>query len=123
MGLKTFLKTLIVAEVALGVLFLLIPEPGTQTRMQAWEPPFTLLLIIAGLVSRIGLFVFWRPARMIFLLTIIAELVATPFSIPETHTGICAMLNEATIYIAGVILALVYFSPLRDLYPKPKASS
>src|SRR5258706_15889466 len=99
MEMKTLLRTFLIAEVIIGVSYLLIPEPDFETHTQAWEVPFGIVLFIVEMVSRVGLFFFWRPARPIFLATIVADLVATAFTSLETHIGICASLNEASVYL------------------------
>jgi hypothetical protein len=77
-------------------------------------------VIILLLVSSIGLFFFWRPARMLYLIALVAGLLLTPFFGPYVDAGWGTTFEEAAVIVSGVILAPVYFSPLKDLYEKPK---
>ena len=81
----------------------------------------TIPLLILFLVSSIGLFFFWRPARIVYLIATVAGLLLTPFFGPYVDAGWGTAFDEAAILVSGVILALIYFSPLKDLYEKPAA--
>jgi hypothetical protein len=135
---KGFLRTLIVAEVVLGIISVVVslltesslPEPlqaflHAESEVEATGRGMVMLaaaipLIILLLVSSIGLFFFWRPARFLYLIAIAGGLLLTPFFGPYVDAGWGATFEEAAIIISGVILALVYFSPLKDLYEQPK---
>jgi len=77
-------------------------------------------LLILLLVSSIGLFFFWRPARILYLITSVAGLLVTPFFGPYVDAGWGTTFDEAATIVSGVILALIYFSSLKELYEKPK---
>jgi hypothetical protein len=131
---KTFLRVLILTELILGVLYLLsssyfeagLPEPLRSYEEQhggdlaGWQWYFIPTLALVALAARVGLFVFWRPARLIYLVTILVDSIARPFGGPNVDPAFSQMLNEAALIISGVVLALVYFSPAKDLYEKPK---
>ena len=81
----------------------------------------TIPLFILLLVSSVGLFFFWRPARILYLIVTVAGLFLTPFFGPYVDAGWGTALDEAAILVSGVILTLFSFSPLKDLYEKPAA--
>jgi hypothetical protein len=135
---KTLLRTLIVAEIALGIISIVVslvtesslPEPlraflevDSEADVTAQEMVLLAVAIpLIGLllVSSIGLFFFWRPARILYLITMIVGLLLTPFFGPYVDAGWGTMFEDAAVIISGVILALVYFSPLKGSYEKPK---
>ena len=129
------------AEFVFGVLFLVssfLSESALPPQLRAYEEAqsggsfsahdlselvvFTPLIIVR-LVARVGLFFFWRPARLLFLITIVADLLLTPFFGPSVDAGWSRALEEAAIVISGMVLCLVYFSSLRDLYGKRKVDA
>lgn len=136
---KAFLRTLIVAEIALLIIGLVVslltesslPEPlrafldaEAKAEMTAKEMMMfaaTIPLLILLLVSSVGLFFFWRPARSLYLIATVAGLLLAPFFGPYVDAGWATAFDEAAILVSGVILALIYFSPLKDLYEKPAA--
>jgi hypothetical protein len=131
---KRALRFLIVAELLLaiigGVLTVfttsLLPEELQAYEQAVAEAGYTtrewvllgvgIVLLILVLISSIGLFVFWRPARLFYLLTLIAGVALAPFYGPYVDAGWGTLFQEAAMIISGVILALIYYSPLRDLY-------
>ncbi|BCW94144.1 MAG: hypothetical protein KatS3mg007_2038 [Thermoanaerobaculum sp.] len=135
---KAFLRTLIVGMIVLGSVSVvvslvtesLLPDPLRAYAEAEWEANLTgrdvvmlavaILVIIAWFVSCIGLFLFWRPARILYLITITAGLLLTPLYGPYVDAGWGTMFEDAAVILSGVILALVYLSPLKGLYEKPK---
>ena len=136
---KGFLRTLIVAEIALVIISVVVslltesslPEPLRAFLKAEFEAEITvraMTMIIATiplfvlmLGSSIGLFFFWRPARILYLIVTAVGLLLTPFFGPYVDAGWGSTLEEAATIVSGVILALIYFSPLKDLYEKPAA--
>ena len=138
---KGFLRILVVAEIVLGIISIVVslltesslPEPlrafldaeseaeitGREMILLAAAIPLIILLI----VSSIGLFLFWRPARILYLITIVTGLLLTPFFGPYVDAGWGTTFQEAAIIVSGIILTLIYFSPLKDLYEKPTITS
>ena len=136
---KNFLRILIVVEISLGIISVVVslltesalPEPlrafvkaeseaemavGTMIMIAT-----TIPLLILFFMSSIGLIFFWRPARIVYLTATVAGLLLTPFFGPYVDAGWGTAFDEAAILVSGVILALIYFSPLKDLYEKPVA--
>jgi hypothetical protein len=71
-----------------------------------------VIFIVVFLASRIGLFVFWRRARKLYLVSVIILLGLTPFFGPYIDAGWGQALDSAALVSSGLILALIYFSPL-----------
>ena len=136
---KAFLRTLIVAEIALGIISVVLslltesalPEPlraFVKAESEAEMTPRIMIMIattvpaiILWILSSVGLFFFWRPARILYLIVNVAGLLVAPFFGPYVDAGWGTAFDEAAILVSGVILALIYFSPLKDLYEKPAA--
>jgi hypothetical protein len=78
------------------------------------------VLGLAVLVSFIGLFVFWPPARPLYLVSSVANILVTPYLGPYIEAGWSRMFFDTVVLLDGVILALVYFSPLKELYEPEK---
>jgi hypothetical protein len=135
---KRFLRSLIVAEIAVGILYIIVSffsEASLPAELRAYEEAqseasltrgdfvqlaVAIPLVIAALLARIGLFFFWRFARPLFLITLIADVLLTPLFGVSIETGWGQMLDQAAVVVSGVVLALIYFSPLRTLYEKAK---
>jgi hypothetical protein len=136
---KTNFRLLIVAEILLtigGVIASFLGEASLpealrtfeSTRYEAETVPMLLvsfglfiLILICLLIAWVGLLLFWRPARPLYLLSMAAGLFLMPFLGPFVDTGLSYALAEAVNIIGGIILALVYFSPLKELFERTKA--
>jgi hypothetical protein len=136
------LRTLIVAEVGFVVLSVvgslltesLLPEPLRAYLATEFEGDIISVrdlvmictgipLVILWLVSSIGLFFFWRPARILYVVAMIFGLLATPFFGPYVDAGLGAMLEDVATIISGIIVALVYFSPVKELFNEPTVAA
>lgn len=133
---KTSLRLLIIAEVVLGigsVVAYYLGETSLPEALRFFESEkfddtagpaliivlgLMVLLLLALIVAWIGLFVFWQPARLLYLVTTVLALLLMPFFGPYVETGLSYTLTEAASIVAGIILALVYFSPLKELYER-----
>lgn len=132
---KRFLRVLIVVNLILFVVspvaFVVnedwLPEP-LRAFEQARETEITTAdwiqgsvdgaAIIAALVACIGLLVFWRPARPLYFCAIILGTLVTSLGGPDATSGWVEAIEGVSDILAGVVLALIYFSPLKDLYDK-----
>jgi hypothetical protein len=141
MSSRGLLRTLIVAEFVLGIVSIVVslltesslPEPLQTYLAEEAEADITtrdivmlatgIPLLILLLVSSIGLFSFWRPARILYVITTVVGLLGMPFFGPYVDSGWGAMFEEAAIIISGMILAMIYFSPVKDLYEKTKIAA
>lgn len=125
---------LIIAEIASDVLTVgWLPEPlrkHVEEQTDPNRPPsaalamlviFSLLSLSLLLASSIGLFFFWRPARMLFtlcLLTIACSVAASGTVVESALTTVFSYMNTV---ISGVILGMIYFSPIREHFEPPPA--
>ena len=115
-----------------------LPEPLRNfAEQQIKEPEKTLganleslaLVLIFGLavlgVSMVGLWLLWRPARMLFTLYLLCLAIAIVLSGPLVETSLTSVLSYMNTIIAGLILGMIYFSPLREHFdaPVPEAAS
>jgi hypothetical protein len=71
-----------------------------------------VIFLTVFFASRIGLFVFWRRARTLYLVSVILLLGLTPFFGPYIDAGWGHALDGAALISSGLILAVIYFSPL-----------
>jgi hypothetical protein len=79
-----------------------------------WLTVLGLGMLVATVVSVIGLFVFWRPARPLTLFLAVVGLSLTPLSGPVVESGLTCLFHDLTMVLQGVIITLAYFSPVKD---------
>lgn len=72
-----------------------------------------------AIISTIGLFVLWRPARILYTLSFVVALPLYLLMGPTINTGLTEFLSELASFLGGVIWALIYFSPLRQHFDRP----
>jgi len=132
---KALLRTLVVLEFSLAILAGAVswatesslPEPlRAYVQAQAereWPDRYLVMLaaiggplLLAYVVASVGLFLFWRPARPLYLVTVIGGVLLTPALGPYVDSGWGEMLGAVGGMVTGAILALIYFSPLKELY-------
>jgi hypothetical protein len=141
MRLKTRLKLLLCMEVlfiictiALGIFDdSLLPEQLRDYEASVANAPHTLIggivvavdmvLLATALTATIGLFLSWRPARALFLWTRIAVVVSSPLQGPNVESGWENLFDGAAVLVAGVIIGMLYYSQLRELYDKAKSAA
>lgn len=80
-------------------------------------------LVIAVLMSFIGLLVFWHPARPLYFATLVAAALLTPFGGSYVTPGWAQAIDGVSSIVSGVLLAVIYFSPLRELYNRPQKAA
>lgn len=125
--------TLIFAEVASGPATMeTLPEPLRKFAQEQYENPEktvgpnvdllgTVLLIglAVMLVSLVGLWVLWRPARMLFTIYLLCLAVAIVLAGPLVESSLTSVLAFMNTIISGLILGMIYFSPLREHFDAP----
>jgi len=74
--------------------------------------------MVISLIAAIGMFFFWRPARVLALIGTLLALVALPFSEPFVATGLATLFNEGSSILWGMVLALAYWSPLTQRFAR-----
>ncbi len=113
-----------------GVVVALLTEPTLPVPLRDWvqleaetvnlTPRFVVLLcvgtlmVVSLLISTVGLLLFWRFARPLYFVTTLASVLLLPLSGPEVQSGWAAMFDDLGLLLSGVVLALTYWSPLRD---------
>lgn len=73
---------------------------------------FGLILILGYFVAWIGMWRFWKPARMLYLIVWIIGILSLPFSGPSVSPGLSYMFGSASTFVAGSILSLAFFSSI-----------
>jgi len=112
----------IAAEIALGWT---LPAPlreFVQRTWFDWSAAGVFLFILgagvigATVISWVGLFLFWWPARGIYVSAWAVWLVLLVLSGPSVMTGAGAALHTAEAVIGGILIALMYFTEVSDKF-------
>jgi hypothetical protein len=80
---------------------------------------FATLAMGLMLVSVAGLWLLWRPARMLYTLFLLSLACAVAASGTVVQSALTSVLGFMNTIIAGAILAMIYFSPLREHFDAP----
>ena len=83
--------------------------------------PF-LVQTLLGILAAIGLILFRTWGRPVYLVYIAAALVITVLAGPYITTGWTAFIGYISSLTEGLILALMYFSPIRKMFGAQKES-
>jgi magnesium-transporting ATPase (P-type) len=81
-----------------------------------------LLFIVLTIVTAVGLYRFWRPARPLYLMSMGLAILVSPALPPEVLGGGQAALMTAAAMVAGVMVGLMYFSPVAQEF-EPAAAA
>lgn len=123
----TLFRALIVADFALAMLTIaaeivfgtILPAPLREYVQRTWFDwsvrgvflfSFYVAIIGATTVSWVGLFLFWWPARAIYVAACVAWVVLIAASGPSVMTGPGAALHTAESLVGGLLVGLMYFS-------------
>ena len=79
-----------------------------------WHDIASIVLGLGWLTAIVGLFFIWRPARLLFFVMLILDLVLTASGGPSVSGALTRALEDVNALLSGVILALIYFTPLKD---------
>jgi len=71
---------------------------------------------ILGLLAAAGLILFRRWGRPVFLVYVATGLLITLITGPHISTGWSALVGYACSLVEGCVLALAYFSPIREMF-------
>lgn len=96
-------------------------KPGPPSAQMAMLALFSLLSLALLLISLAGLFVFWRPARVLYTLCLLTLGCAVAASGTVVESALTTVLSYMNTVIAGVILGMIYFSPIREHFEPPTA--
>jgi hypothetical protein len=75
-------------------------------------------VLVALLVSIIGLYRFWRFARPLTVVVWIVGLTLQAFAGPTVDSGLATSLYELAAVLTGMILAVIYVTPARAWFEK-----
>ena len=123
----TLFRTLIVADFALAIFTIAaevafgwtLPAPLREFVQRTWVDwsvrgvflfAFYIGIIGATMISWVGLFLFWWPARAIYVAACIAWVVLIAASGPSVMTGVGAALHTAESLVGGLLVALMFFN-------------
>jgi len=76
-------------------------------------------LLIALVVSIVGLYCFWRFARPLTVIVWIIGLIFQVFAGPTVDSGLATSLYELAAVLTGIILAVIYITPAKVWFEKP----
>jgi len=82
-----------------------------------------LLTTIMFTVSLVGLWKFWQPARWIFGTTLLLSVLLAGLAGPFVTSALSFTIIYIESILSGLILALVYFSPLKQFFERPAPPS
>jgi len=94
---------------------ILIPDKQSILELLT-DIPF-LIQTLLGIVAAVGLILFTTWGRPVFLIYIAAELVLSLLMGPYVSTGWTVFVGYVYSILEGMILALIYFSPIRKMFP------
>lgn len=104
----------------------MLPEPlreyhaaeyASEMSQNDWLLAFGGMTVLAlAVISTIGLFLFWRPARLLYTLSYVITYVLIFLMGPTVSTPLTAFLVDLGTFLGGVIWALIYFSPLKEYF-------
>jgi hypothetical protein len=81
---------------------------------------FSLLPFILGMLSfilsLIGLYFYWRPARVLYCGSLLIGIVQAVCLGTRVTTGWLAALDEVLAILCGVLLYMAFFSPVREKF-------
>lgn len=75
-------------------------------------------LLIAFVVSIIGLYRFWRFARPLTVIVWIVGLIFQVFAGPTVDSGLATSLYELAAVLTGIILAVIYMMPAKAWFER-----
>ena len=81
-----------------------------------------LQMIPLLLLSYIGLWRLWRFARVLYLCTGLLGVALVSLVGPEVRMGWAVALEGLSWTVSGLILGLIYFSPLKESFARVKTS-
>ena len=116
----------LIIEVAASLVRTHTPITIVRELQEVFAPPLAVpqsLLVALALVSMllffwavVGLFLFWRGSRLVFVLVLIAFAIAEPVRPFYIVSGWNQLLIHLRLALHGFIIALVYFGPPRQFF-------
>ena len=76
------------------------------------------IYVILGIVSIIGLLIFWNPARIIFTVYVVFGLLASLYMPVVIASAIKSSMMDFVNVLQGILLAVLYTAPVKHLFDK-----
>jgi hypothetical protein len=92
-----------------------LPLPG-------WLVAIGGLMVLLTIVTAVGLYRFWRPARWLYLASIALAYAVAPLAPPVVQTSLASAVQSLGAVLSGVMVGLMYFSAVAEEFrrgPKP----
>ncbi|WP_444884620.1 hypothetical protein [Microbulbifer sp. PSTR4-B] len=133
---KNQYRTLIVLSLAIGLLsgvydyiwpdpitdqvfdYIVEIEPEIDGTKLVVAGALAVLAIIMALVSVVGLLLFKSWARHVYAAGFVAAFALYPFMGVTVYSGFSQVLYDISMVLSGVLLALMYYSPVARHYEK-----
>ncbi len=124
---------LVFGEIASGPLTLdSLPEPVRSFAREQWDQELpgdqaepiafvSLCALSLMLLSLVGLSVLWRPARLLYTLYLLFVAIGVVLSGTVVQSELTSVLSFMNTIISGLILGMIYFSPLREHFEPKEA--
>ena len=136
----TTLRFFVVAEMVLtgavlGVdwwLFRWLPPMRLDENFELKEifSPAPVMVDILGLpvmalmaMAWFGVLLAWRPARLLYLISIISSCGLQLLGQPKVIHPWCAAVEYAAVLTSGLVLAMLYFSPAKQAFERVRGNS
>jgi hypothetical protein len=89
--------------------------------VQLW---FGLLFALLAVVTTVAAFLFWPPARPLWVGSFALAFFAAPFFPPTIQTSLASTLQSAAGALAGLLVGLMYFAPsvAAQFQPPPRGA-
>jgi len=81
------------------------------------------VFLLVFIVSFIGLYRFSRFARPLFTIWLASAFVSVLFYGPRVETPPVAWFEDASTILGGIVLAVIYWSPLHEHFTKHKTAA
>jgi len=76
-------------------------------------------------ISFFGLYFLWRPARVFYCVSVTVGILASmdPAFGPDIESGFSSVFDNCSTILEGVVLCLIFTSPVKELFLKKCGSS
>ena len=82
----------------------------------------SLLFLVAWVVAIIGLYCFWQFARPLMVICCIGGIIVSVAIGPTVQSGLTTAFYDVSTILSGMILALIYTTPVRTWFEKPEVN-
>ena len=82
----------------------------------------SLLFLVAWVVAIIGLYCFWQFARPLMVIVLIGSIIISVVIGPTIQSGLTTAFYDVGTLLSGMILALIYTTPVRTWFEKSEVN-